>query len=176
MNYPFKHRNRHHLVQMFKNSTDACFQSAESMHCPSWISSLREWCQRLRGWVLPLPWALPPGDGNAAQSCPWLALPSLEDPAQSFCEGLFEKIRGSCHSGQSPSRYLAYLCQSLSLLSILLYLHPLPFILATLERKGKRATECRHSQWCSGHLLELQVGSIQLDNYASFPLCLYSNR
>lgn len=140
------------------------------MYCPSQISSLWEWCQRLWGRVLPLPWALPLGDGNAAQSCPWLALPSLEDPARSFCEGLFEKIRGSCHSGQSPSRYLAYLCQSLSPLSMLHSLCPLPFVLATLERQGKRAAECRHSQWCPGHLLELQVSLVQFSSVYIF-LC-----
>lgn len=117
LNYPFKHRIRINVT----HSTDVLFQSAESMHCPSHISSLWQWCQRLRGRVLPLPWALPPVVGNAAQSCPWLALPSLEDPARSSCGGLFEKIRGSCHSGQSPSRYLTYLCQSLSSLHILLY-------------------------------------------------------
>lgn len=157
LNYPFKHRIRINVT----HSTDVLFQSAESMHCPSHISSLWQWCQRLRGRVLPLPWALPPGVGNAAQSCPWLALPSLEDPARSSCGGLFEKIRGSCHSGQSPSRYLTYLCQSLSSLHILLYRCPLPFVLATLERQGKRAGECRHSQRCSGHLLELQVSWVQ---------------
>lgn len=157
LNYPFKHR----ISIDVTHSTDVLFQSAESMHCPSQISSLWQWRQRLRGRVLPLPWALPLGDGNAAQSCPWLALPSLEDPARSFCGGLFEKIRGSCHSGQSPSRYLAYLCQSLSSLHILLSLRPLPFVLATLERQGKRAGECRHSQQCSSHLLELQVSWVQ---------------
>lgn len=170
LNYPFKHR----ISIDVTHSTDVLFQSAESMHCPSQISSLWQWCQRLRGRVLPLPWALPLGDGNAAQSCPWLALPSLEDPARSSCGGLFEKIRGSCHSGQSPSRYLAYLCQSLSSLHILLSLRPLPFVLATLERQGKRVQSFSTVLQPSARVAGV-MGSVHLDSSASSPLCLYSN-
>ncbi len=62
---------------------------------------------------------------------------------------------------QAESKPIFGLCQSLSSLHILLSRRPLPFVLATLERQGKRAGECRHSQRCSGHLLELQVSWVQ---------------
>ncbi len=62
---------------------------------------------------------------------------------------------------RAESKPIFGLCQSLSSLHILLSRCPLPFVLATLERQGKRAGKCRHSQWCSGHLLELQVSWVQ---------------
>lgn len=142
---------------MFKNSRE---------HALPLKSSLWERCQKLRGRVLPRPWALPLGDGNAEQSCPWLALPSPEDLARSSCGGLFEKIRGSCHTGQSRSQYLAYLCRSLSPPSILLstLLCPPP------GNAGKLGQESVST--VPHHLLELQVSLV--DSSASSLYCACS--